>query len=81
MARKKKEDEEFINIGDEKEEILIEEKTIIYDGSQFIVKLPTKLIRKMEYQKGDSIKFTLLNPLPTEPDKKPSLNAEYVKKN
>lgn len=79
MRQRKKEDEEFINIG-EKEEFIPKKMPIYKSNNQYSVKLPTEFMRKIGYEEGDYLEFTLINPPPTHPDIKPRLEIKYGKK-
>jgi len=75
------ETKDFLRTGErEKEEILTDEKPIYFDGRQYSVKLPTRFMEMLGFDKGDKLKFKLINPLPIKPDLKPKLVIEYAKK-
>ena len=76
------EEEEFIGIGEHRPETHeVVEKPIYFDGQQHSAKLPSKFLQKIGYEKGDCLRFELINPLPTEAANKPKLIITYAKKN
>ena len=77
----RKEEEGFSKIGDVEQvkslpNPIIQEKTIIYDGNQYSCKIPKSLMKEIDYQKGDKLKFILS--YPKDKLKNPTLKIEYV---
>ena len=72
-------EEEFLEIGEQKKDSLTKEKKpILFDKKQYSVKLPKRFIDTIGYMGGDSLLFTLIKPFDI--NKKPSLRIEYVRK-
>lgn len=72
-------EEEFLEIGEQKKDIPVEEKKpILFDKKQYSVKLPKRFIDTIGFQDGDYLLFTLIKPFDI--NKKPSLKIEYVRK-
>jgi len=72
-------EEEFLEIGEQKKDIITEEKKpILFDKKQYSVKLPKRVIDTIGFQDGDNLLFILIKPFDI--NKKPSLEIEYVRK-
>lgn len=75
-----KEEEEFLEIGEQKKDkIETEKKLIHFDDRQYSVKFPKKFIDTIEYKEGDFLLFTLIKPFDI--NKEPNLKIEYKRKN
>lgn len=74
----KKEEEEFLQIGkqkDDKENVI--EKKIHKSNNQYSVKIPKKHMEALGYQEGDKIVFKLVKPFKV--DEKPRWEITYKK--
>lgn len=76
----KDDEKDFLEIGEHKKDRKDTlAKNIHFDKRQYSVKLPTKFMKSIGYEQGDSLVFTVVKPLDLE--KKPYLEIRYRRKN